>query len=118
MSLHASGRIPAAHPDAVRHMETHVHSSPEHEVCGFLYANLYVPLRNLSPEPRRFQAEPGDVARALRRYGEPLAVVHSHPDGSAQLSAEDLRQLYYIYSTIIIATRHPDGVFRFSAFEP
>lgn len=82
----------------------HARSSPDSEVCGFVYPDHYVPLRNRSAEPQRFEADPRDVASALARHGEPLAVFHTHPNRDPAPSRDDLLNAYYSYSTILIGT--------------
>ncbi|HSP07287.1 MAG TPA: Mov34/MPN/PAD-1 family protein [Acidobacteriota bacterium] len=92
-----------------RRIEDHARSSPDREVCGFVYPERYVPLRNQSADPRRFEADPRDIAAALARYGEPLAIFHSHPGGPAQPSVSDLREYYHISSSIQIGCPAEDG---------
>lgn len=92
-----------------RRIEEHARSSSGHEVCGFVYSDRYVPLRNLSADPHRFQADPKEVAAALAQYGEPAAVFHTHPHGPAQPSAADLGEYYYISSNLLIGTFGADG---------
>jgi proteasome lid subunit RPN8/RPN11 len=92
-----------------RRIEDHARSSPDREVCGFVYSERYVPLRNQSADPRRFEADPRDIAAALAKYGEPLAIFHSHPRGPAQPSFADLQDYYYISSSILIGCPGEDG---------
>lgn len=87
------------HKDA----EQHALSSPHREVCGFVYNDRYVPLTNIAHDPCMFTADPCEVAIALARFGEPVAIFHSHPNGRLQPSLQDLKlQSYYQNSTIII----------------
>jgi proteasome lid subunit RPN8/RPN11 len=76
--------------------------SPEREVCGFIYENKYIPLTNIAKDSRTFIADPTEVAVALVRYGEPLAIFHSHPNGSLGPSAKDLELASYYNTSIII----------------
>jgi proteasome lid subunit RPN8/RPN11 len=82
--------------------ERHALQSPEREVCGFIYPDHYVPLTNLAANPNTFIADPAEVAKALARYGEPMAIFHSHPGGSPNPSEDDLRLASYYNSSIII----------------
>ena len=91
-------------PEIQRSIEEHARSSPDFEVCGFVYSERYVPLRNRSEHPRRFEADPRDIAAALARYGEPLAVFHSHPHGPAHPSVSDLQNFHYISSSMWIGS--------------
>ncbi len=83
-------------------MERHAVSSPQREVCGFVYEDRYLPLTNLAKNSFSFFADPVQVASALARYGEPIAIFHTHPDGSVKPSLADIKQSYYSNSTIII----------------
>lgn len=80
----------------------HARSTPDAEVCGFVYPDDYVPLRNRSDDPRQFEADPRDVASALSKHGEPLAVFHTHPNRNPAPSPDDLTKAYYSYSTRLI----------------
>ncbi len=92
----------AGGPPALQIAE-HALSSPEREVCGFVYNDHYVPLTNIADDPRMFIADPAEVAIALAHYGEPLAIFHSHPNGSLHPSPQDLTlESYYLNSIIII----------------
>jgi proteasome lid subunit RPN8/RPN11 len=85
-----------------KEMEQHALSEPEREVCGFVYKNFYLPLRNLASDHRSFYADPADIAIALARYGEPEAIFHTHPTGFEAPSETDWKLSYYSSSTIII----------------
>ena len=83
--------------------EVEFHSGEE--ICGFIYAETYVPLTNRSREPRTsFVADPGELARALNRYGEPDAIFHLHPNGGLAPSQRDLQEHYYSNSRMLIGT--------------
>lgn len=83
--------------------EQHALSSPHREVCGFVYRDRYVRLTNTSKDPNSFIADPSEVASCLARVGEPLAIFHSHPNGSPNPSSNDLLLAsYYINSVILI----------------
>jgi proteasome lid subunit RPN8/RPN11 len=83
-------------------IERHARSDDNGEVCGLVYRDRYIPLRNVSGSKHRFYADPAELAVTLSRYGEPQAIFHTHPDGKLKLSAEDLRMWYYSNSTMII----------------
>ena len=92
----------AGEPPALQ-IARHALSSPDREVCGFVYSDRYVPLTNIAHDPWMFIADPAEVATALAHYGEPVAIFHSHPNGSLHPSVQDLRlKSYYINSTIMI----------------
>lgn len=89
-------------------MERHARSDLTNEVCGFVYADHYLPLPNKNPDSSHFEAEPSALARGLASCGEPVAIFHSHPNRILALSSEDLAQAYYNNSTIIIGTIERD----------
>jgi proteasome lid subunit RPN8/RPN11 len=85
--------------------ERHALRFPDREVCGFIYEDRYLPLTNIAKDPRAFIADPAEVALALSHHGEPLAIFHSHPDGSLQPSEQDLQLAsYYTNSMMVIGT--------------
>jgi proteasome lid subunit RPN8/RPN11 len=95
------------HKDA----EQHAVSSPQREVCGFVYHDRYVRLTNIAEDPNSFRADPAEVAQCLARYGEPSAIFHSHPNGCSEPSLSDLRLAsYYKNSTIIIGIINNGGL--------
>ena len=77
-------------------MLLHAEQAAPRECCGLVVrsavgaAPAYWPCRNLSPgtEPDRFELDPADYA-AAEEAGEVLAVVHSHPNASANPSMAD-----------------------------
>ena len=85
-------------------MEKHALSMPDREVCGFVYQNLYYPLRNVMDSDRSFYADPVEVAYALAHFGEPSAIFHTHPTGFDSPSETDKKLTYYTNSTILIGT--------------
>lgn len=88
-----------------RDAEQQALESPDREVCGFVYGDKYIPLTNLAEDTRSFIADPGEVAKALAQYGEPLAIFHSHPNGCLEPSGRDLELAsYYNNSIIVIGT--------------
>lgn len=67
------------------------HAAEEYprESCGLIVDGQYVRCRNVNDKPgEQFRMSPQDFKRASRR-GEVQAVVHSHPDWSAEPSAAD-----------------------------
>jgi proteasome lid subunit RPN8/RPN11 len=102
-------------PALFRQMEEHALTTPDREVCGFVYADAYVALRNVSRDPNRFEADPRDLARTLAIRGEPIAVFHTHPNGAPEPSPSDLRESYYLNSKILIG-RLENGVLSLSDF--
>jgi proteasome lid subunit RPN8/RPN11 len=83
-------------------LKEHAFGTPDREVCGFVYQDIYFRLRNLANDGQSFYADPADVAFALAHYGEPLAIFHTHPNGLAIPSEIDISMSYYINSTMII----------------
>src|SRR5262249_31208943 len=83
-------------------MEKHALSAPDREVCGFVYCDKYIPLTNRSLNSYRFEADPGEVAAALAKHGEPQSIFHTHPNGSLEISDTDRSNAYYPHSTILI----------------
>jgi proteasome lid subunit RPN8/RPN11 len=83
----------------------HALSSPDREVCGFVYKDRYIPLTNVSEDPNSFYADPTEVAQTLLRYGEPVAIFHTHPNGRWQPSSKDLQLASYYSNSIIIIGR-------------
>lgn len=83
-------------------MEKHALTNQHREVCGFVYEDRYVPLANLAVDSFSFFADPVQIASALARYGEPIAIFHTHPNGSAEPSLADIKQSYYYNSTMLI----------------
>jgi proteasome lid subunit RPN8/RPN11 len=83
-------------------IEKHALSTPDREVCGFVYADHYEPLRNLSANPNRFQADPAQVASFLATYGEPQFIFHTHPNGASKPSDQDHAEFYYPNSTMLV----------------
>src|SRR5437763_1322683 len=92
------------YPEVLRQMEAHARAFPDQEVCGFVYASMYVPLTNRAVDRHiEFYADPAEVAQALARHGEPTAIFHIHPPHAPLLpSAKDRDEYYYNNSTIII----------------
>jgi proteasome lid subunit RPN8/RPN11 len=85
-----------------RDAEQHTLESPDREVCGFVYHDKYIRLTNIAANSRTFIADPAEVATALTDYGEPLAIFHSHPNGSLDPSAKDLELASYYSNSIIV----------------
>lgn len=104
--------------------------SPNKEICGLLSsqksnnsnrpANCY-PVTNTSTEPNhRYLMDPRqqiDTFRKMRDQGEELyAIYHSHPEGSASPSAEDLRQVSYPDALHIIISMGTKGTLQLRGF--
>lgn len=89
-------------PELVAAIERHARSDLKNEVCGLLYADRYLPLKNNVSDPCRFEVDPAGLARALAIYGEPLAIFHTHPNDGLFPSDEDLQQSYYKNSMMIV----------------
>lgn len=77
----------------VEAIKKHVISKYPDEACGFVVrdgrAEKFVPVDNVSADPtKHFKISPEDYARVEEQY-QIMAIVHSHPDESAQPSAAD-----------------------------
>lgn len=91
--------------EALNAIRAHAAETPDREVCGLLLGEegrITEALRtaNLADDPRRrFEIDPRALIAAHRaeRGGGPrlLGYYHSHPDGSAEPSAEDRAQAAY-----------------------
>jgi proteasome lid subunit RPN8/RPN11 len=86
----------------LKNAEWHALEFPDREVCGFVYKSEYIPLTNIAKDPRSFIADPREVALVLARYGEPLAIFHSHPNGNLNPSEEDIQLASYYNNSMII----------------
>lgn len=91
-------------PELVAVIEGHARSDLKNEVCGLLYPDRYLRLKNSVSDPCRFEVDPAGLARALATYGEPLAIFHTHPNDGLIPSDEDLQQSYYKNSIMIIGS--------------
>lgn len=76
--------------------EIKAHAAAEYpkECCGYVVlvdgVETYVPCENSSEDPlNSFRISGGEEIRVAEEFGEPIAVVHSHPDGSATPSDGD-----------------------------
>ena len=86
----------------IQALKAHAVTSPNSEVCGFVYRDRYVPLLNISGDSCSFHADPRQLAQVLAAYGEPEGIFHTHPGGNLQPSARDRSQFYYPGSTMIV----------------
>lgn len=71
----------------------HAEAEYPKESCGFVVNSngrqIYIPCKNVADDPENFfEIAPEEVAKIYINY-EPLAVVHSHPDGTSYLSTDD-----------------------------
>lgn len=92
----------------------HAQQEAPREACGLLVVvngrMRYQPCRNLSPEPEiTFNLAPADFARAAD-HGTVVGVVHSHPEGDATPSPDDLDNCSISGLPWYIVT--PDGDYR------
>jgi proteasome lid subunit RPN8/RPN11 len=101
--------------DLLQSLEVHTRSFPDAEVCGLIFGNTYYPLKNLSRNPFCFESDPAELARALAKHGEPLAIYHSHPNGMLAPSEADCAKAYYPRSKFVIGTIC-DGDFQIRCF--
>lgn len=71
------------------------HTTDEYpkECCGVIVDGVYHPCENIAPDPyNHFEIDPMDFIK-LSEIGEIGAIVHSHPDGTAELSEMDKIQM-------------------------
>ncbi len=89
-------------------MHLHVKQQAPLEACGLIGGNkseraykseIVIPTKNFLSSPTRYQIDPQDQINAflkLKRLGfELVAIYHSHPNGPAVPSQEDVEQAYY-----------------------
>jgi proteasome lid subunit RPN8/RPN11 len=108
--------------EQVTAMVEHLRSVYPAEGCGLLaiplqgdaVTRLY-PIRNIADEPRRqYLGEPLELLTAFlemeRENWRLGAIFHSHPDGAAWPSAEDVRLAYYPTAlTLIVSLARPEA---------
>lgn len=71
-----------------------------HEACGLIVdlgeGATFVPVDNIAPNPRtHFEMSDEALLRAELSGATIVAIVHSHPDGAARLSADDVERATY-----------------------
>ena len=82
------------------------------EACGLLAGKdnrllSVIPIKNVEKKITRFRMDPEEQIRAFQEIEksgqELLAIYHSHPDGSSQLSQIDLDNFFYpgVFSVLI-----------------
>ena len=82
-----------------RALEEHAEAESPNEACGLVafrdgVAVRYLPGRNRSTSPYRFELEPGNPEDFfLEDEGYELAIFHSHPTDSARPSRTDLENV-------------------------
>jgi proteasome lid subunit RPN8/RPN11 len=73
------------------------------EACGLLVgrdaAGRFIPVKNVATDASQYEMDPSELIaslRDLRQTGEKLlAIFHSHPNGPAEPSKNDIQQAYY-----------------------
>ena len=102
--------------DALHAMRAHARATHGHECCGALLGcasatgrtvEAVVPLANEAPETTRRYLIPATRVRTLERRAaeaglDVVGFFHSHPDGTATPSAEDLDHAWPWYSYVIV----------------
>lgn len=74
-------------------IKNHALSCYPSECCGLVINNIYHPCNNIAPNPSdNFEIDPVDFVE-LSSLGDIQAIVHSHPNGNAQLSDMDRVQM-------------------------
>ena len=74
-------------------IHAHAKSAYPNECCGLIIDEDYYPCDNVAVNPtEHFEIDPKDFARA-ESMGQIQAIVHSHPDGNAELSEIDRVQM-------------------------
>jgi proteasome lid subunit RPN8/RPN11 len=108
-------------PSAKQDFIEHAKAQHPKEACGLLVAvglkDVYVPCENVALHPQEmFTVHPRAYLEASQR-GRILAVCHSHPNGSAEMSmadlkaCEDSRLPWYVLSvpSLEVKRHQPDG---------
>lgn len=74
-------------------IRTHAKSCYPDECCGLIIENKYYPCINIASNPQcHFEIDPMQFIE-LSELGDIQAIVHSHPNGNAQLSSIDKQQM-------------------------
>lgn len=81
------------------------------ECCGVVINDQeYIPCNNLSSEPDQFYIDPKDIVAAGER-GKITAYVHSHPDGTTEMSEVDKAQIS-LHGLPWIICAYPEGTIK------
>ena len=106
-------------------MIRHAASCFPSEACGLLggkdHRLLQVfSVKNIEKDPKRFQMDPVQQVQTFKKVEEMglelLAIYHSHPDGSSQLSQIDIDNFFYpgVYSIILYINKN---IWKIKAFK-
>ncbi len=101
-------------------MLAHLRAVFPQEGCGFLagvdgWVNRVFPVDNILGSPTAYRMDPRQQVEALLAIEEaglaPLAIYHSHPAGSAALSAADVAQITFpaLILVVVALARSPAG---------
>jgi proteasome lid subunit RPN8/RPN11 len=101
----------------INDIKRHAQEQYPKECCGYVVlrdgVEIYVPCENSSEDPERsFRISGGELIRVTEEFGEPIAVVHSHPDESARPSDGDRKmceQYGLPFHIISIGKLKPEG---------
>jgi len=108
-------------PGILEEVIQHAKSVWPNEACGLLagrgQADRFIPMKNISPDPRQYEMDPAELIPALRGFrdsGEQLlAIFHSHPHGPAEPSMTDVERAWYPEAAHLIVSlerlEHPQA---------
>lgn len=92
----------------------HANRDYPREACGVIIGKEYIPCKNVAADDAQFEIDPMDLVGAEKK-GRIKAYVHSHPDGSTELSMPDRVQMnlhglpWVITNGSEMAIHKPDG---------
>lgn len=93
-------------PGAVTAAQAHAVKAYPDECCGFITAEGYKPIRNISKNP---QNEFRITSRMVAKHSGALAFIHSHPDGPACPSGADMKFQQEMRMPFGITVSHEQG---------
>jgi proteasome lid subunit RPN8/RPN11 len=104
-------------PGVLDEVIRHAKSGYPEEACGLLvgrgFADRFIPMANVLQSPSSYEMDPASLIttlRDLRNTGEQLvAIYHSHPNGPARPSRDDVERAYYPEAAyLIVSLADPD----------
>jgi proteasome lid subunit RPN8/RPN11 len=80
----------------LKYVIEHAKNEYPKECCGYIAADKdgefrYIPCKNIAEDPEKdFRIDPVDYMNVVFEYSSPTMLVHSHPDGEAKPSGNDV----------------------------